>query len=252
MILARKKFVLTYKQTVLGPAWLIIHPLLSSIMHMIVFGYVVGVSTEGVPKLLFYLCSNTIWMLFSYCVQNNATTFTANAYLFGKVYFPRLTVPISNVLVGLLRFAVQMILVAVVLAWYGAHGAAAPCWGWFWILPVLLVQICLMGCAVGILLSSLTTKYRDLSILVSFGIQLWMYASPVVYPVTQLPEGSRLRFLLELNPVTAPVELFRKALLGEGTADMSGWLYSLVFTAVLLIVGMLVFNHVEKDFMDTV
>ena len=251
-LLTRKAFVLTYKQTILGPAWLIIHPLLSSVVYTIVFGHVAGISTAGVPKLLFYLCSSAVWSLFSHCVQTNSAAFTANANLFGKVYFPRLTVPVSNLLVGLLKFGIQMIFVAAVLVWYVLHAQVSPEWRLFWMLPVLLIQICLLGGAVGIVISSLTTKYRDLAILVSFGLQLWMYASPVVYPAGQLEEGGILRTLLRLNPVSAPFEMFRRILLGKGAWESGNWLYSLAVTGICLILGILIFDRVEKTVMDTV
>ncbi len=251
-LLTRKAFVLTYKQTILGPAWLIIHPLLSSAVYTIVFGLVAGMSTAGVPKLLFYLCSTAIWSLFSHCVHTNSAAFTANANLFGKVYFPRLTVPVSNLLVGLLKFGIQMIFVAAVLAWYVFHAQVTPEWRLFWILPVLLLQISLMGGAVGIIVSSLTTKYRDLAILVSFGLQLWMYASPVVYPAEQLRQGGLLRKLLLINPVTAPFEMFRRVFLGKGVWEPGNWLYSLAVTGGCLVLGILIFDRVERTVMDTV
>ena len=251
-LLTRKAFVLTYKQTILGPAWLIIHPLLSSVVYTIVFGHVAGISTAGVPKLLFYLCSSAIWSLFSHCVQTNSSAFTANANLFGKVYFPRLTVPVSNLLVGLLKFGIQMVFVAAVLVWYVLYAQVSPEWRLFWMLPVLLLQICLLGGAVGIVISSLTTKYRDLAILVSFGLQLWMYASPVVYPAGQLGESGILRTLLRLNPVSAPLELFRRIFLGKGSWEPGSWLYSLAVTGGCLILGILIFDRVEKTVMDTV
>lgn len=252
LLLTRKAFVLTYKQTILGPAWLVFQPLLSSVVYTFVFGRIVGVSTDGVPQLLFYLCGNSLWTLFSFCLTSNANTFTANAHLFGKVYFPRLAVPLSNMFVGLLRFAIQLVFLLAVLIWYTACGAVVPSYGMLWIFPLLLLEMSLMGCAVGLIISSLTTKYRDLSVLVGFGLQLWMYISPVVYPLGQLKEKAALAALLRINPMTAPLELSRRILFGVGDTEPLAIACSLAFTAVCLLAGITIFNRVEKNFMDTV
>ncbi len=251
LLLTKKTFVLTYKQTILGPAWIVLNPLLSSLIYTVVFGHIAGIGTDGVPKLLFYLCSNAVWSLFAYCVNNNAHTFTANARVFGKVYFPRLTVPISHMLVGLMKFGIQMIFVFALLLWYVARGAVHPVWFAWLLLPLVLFHLSLLGMSVGIVISSLTTKYRDLAILVSFGLQLWMYATPVVYPLSQLGEGW-IRSAMLLNPVTAPVELFRYVLFGQGTVLPLNCLYSAAVTAVCAVLGIMIFNRVEKNFMDTV
>ncbi len=252
LLLTRKTFVLTYKQTVLGPAWLIFQPLLSGIVYMFVFGRIVGVSTDGVPQLLFYLCGNSLWTLFAFCLTSNASTFTANAHLFGKVYFPRLAVPLSNMFVGLLRFAVQLAFLLCVLVWYAARGAVTPSYGMLWLFPLLLLEMSLMGCAVGLVISSLTTTYRVLSVLVGFGLQLWRYVSPVVSPIGQLKGKAALAAALRINPMTAPLELSRRILFGVGEADPLSAACSLVFTAVCLTAGITIFNRVEKNFMDTV
>ena len=251
VLFTRRSFVLTYKQTVLGPAWIFLNPLISSIIYAFVFGGIAGIETDGVPQLLFYLCSNAIWIFFSSCVTKNAQTFTANAGVFGKVYFPRLTTPISNVLAAVIQFGVQMILVLLFLAYYLARGAVSPNW-WAWLLiPVALVHLGVMGLGFGIIISSLTTKYRDLAILVNFGVQLWMYATPIVYPLSQLGDGL-MKTILLINPVTAPVELIRFAVLGRGTIVPAYLALSWVITALVALVGVMLFNHVEKTFMDTV
>lgn len=250
-LFTRRTFVLTYKQTILGPVWIFLNPLISSIIYAFVFGGIAGIGTDGVPQLLFYLCSNAIWIFFSSCVTNNAHTFTANAGVFGKVYFPRLTTPISNVLAAVIRFGVQMILVLGFMLYYLAKGAVSPNW-WAWLLiPVALVHLGVMGLGFGIIISSLTTKYRDLSILVNFGVQLWMYATPIVYPLSQLGDGL-MKTILLINPVTAPVELIRYAVLGRGTIVPAYLALSWVITALVALVGVMLFNHVEKTFMDTV
>ena len=251
VLFTRRSFVLTYKQTVLGPAWIFLTPIITSLIYSFVFGGIAGISTDGVPTLLFYLASNAIWTYFATCVTQNASTFTANAHVFGKVYFPRLTMPISNMLATVIQFLVQMILVVVLLGYYVAIGAVSPNWWGLLLIPAVLLQLGVLGLGVGIIISSLTTKYRDLAILVTFGVQLWMYATPVVYPMSQLAPGF-MRTVLSANPVTASVELFRWALLGEGTILPLAIGVSAVLTVVVALVGIMIFNRVEKTFMDTV
>ena len=250
-LFTRKNFVLIYKQTILGPAWIILNPLISSIIYAVVFGGIAGIATEGVPTLLFYLCSNALWIFFSSCVSNNATAFTANANVFGKVYFPRLTVPVSNVLSAIIHFGVQMLLVLGVLVYYILQGAVMPHWAAWLLVPVVLLQLGVLGLGTGIIVSSLTTKYRDLAILVTFGVQLWLYATPIVYPLSQLGDGL-LRTIIMVNPVTMPVEMFRYAVLGSGAVEPLYWLLSWAVTILIALVGVLLFNNIEKTFMDTV
>ena len=250
-LFTRRSFVLTYKQTVLGPAWIFINPLISSLIYAFVFGGIAGIGTDGVPTLLFYLCSNAVWSFFASCVNTNAATFTANAGVFGKVYFPRLATPISNVLSAAIRFGIQMLMVFGFLLYYVILGEVSPNW-WAWLLlPVELLHLGMLGMGFGIIISSLTTKYRDLSVLVGFGVQLWMYATPIVYPLSQLGEGT-MKTVLLLNPVTAAVELVRYAVLGAGTVMPGALCLSWAATAVVLVLGMMIFNKVEKTFMDTV
>lgn len=250
-LFTRRSFAVTYHQTILGPAWLLISPLLSSLIYLMLFGQIARLSTDGAPQLLFYLTGTAIWGFFSACLTGNAGTFVSNAGLFGKVYFPRLTVPISNVLSAAIRFAVQLLLVLGFLAYYTTRGAVAPHW-WAWLLiPVILLQLGLLGMGCGILISALTTKYRDLSVLISIGMQLWMFATPVVYPLSQLPAGA-LRTAILWNPVTAPVELFRWAVLGTGTV-LPGYLaWSAGVTLAIALLGAILFNRVERTFVDTV
>ena len=251
VLLTRKTFKLTYKQTVLGPAWIIINPLMYSVAYMIVFGFIAGISTDGVPQMLFYLLGTAVWGLFSYCLGSCSSTFISNAYVFGKVYFPRLTVPISNLLVGLIKFAIQMILVLVLVGVYAYQGVIEPHWLLWLTVPFALVHLCLLGMGVGIILSSLTTKYRDLQILVSFGMSIWMYATPVVYPISQVNIGW-LRTAIMVNPVSMPVEWLRYVFTGVGSIDPMAMASSIVITLALAIVGIFMFNHVEKTFIDTV
>jgi len=251
VLLTKKSFTLTYKQTVLGPIWLLITPLLSGGIYTVVFGEIAGIQTDGVPKLLFFLCTNSLWMLFSSSLSGNANLFRANARVFGKVYFPRLAVPVSNVLVQLIIFGVQFLLILGFVIYYVAHGMLSPVW-WAWpLIPFLLLYVALMGMSVGILASSLTTKYRDLSILVSFGVRLWMFITPVVYPLSQVKNGL-LRIFVTVNPITAPVELFRLLLMNKGSVTALGACSSVCFFAVCLLGGIAIFHRVERSFMDTV
>lgn len=249
-LFTRRSFMVSYMQTILGPLWLFINPLLTSITYVVLFGNIAKLSTDGVPQLLFYLSGNAVWTFFSGCVTTNASTFTSNAYLFGKVYFPRLVMPVSNVLSKLILFGIQMLMVLVLLLWYTVRGTVAPLWKYWLLLPVLLIWLGVLGMGVGIIISSLTTKYRDLHVLVEFGMSLWMYATPVVYPLSTVNAG--LRRILLLNPVTPVVELYRRILLGVGQVDGTYLLYSLLVTLVIALAGVLIFTHVERTFMDTV
>lgn len=251
VLFTKRSFVLTYKQTVLGPAWIFLNPFITSIIYTFVFGGIAGMSTDGIPQILFYLCSNAIWTFFSSSVTKNATTFTANANVFGKVYFPRLTTPISNVLSSVIQFVIQMLLVGIFLIYYVIRGEVQPNWEAWLLMPLILLHLGVMGLGFGIIISSLTTKYRDLAILVTFGVQLWMYATPIVYPLSQLGDG-RFKTMLMINPVTGPVEAFRYAVLGQGTIVTEYYVLSAVLTIIVALFGVMIFNKVEKTFMDTV
>lgn len=249
-LFTRRSFMVSYMQTVLGPLWLFLNPLLTGIAYVILFGQIAKLSTDGVPQLLFYLSGNAVWAFFSGCVTVNASTFTSNAPLFGKVYFPRLIMPVSSVLSKLILFGIQMLLVLALLFRYVLRGSITPLWRLWVFLPLLILQLGVLGMGIGIIISSLTTKYRDLHVLVDFGMSLWMYATPVVYPLSTVNE--RLRRLLLLNPVTSVMEAYRRILLGVGQFDGGNFAYSLVFTLVVAIAGILIFNRVERTFMDTV
>lgn len=250
-LFTQRNFATLYKQTILGPLWLFVNPLMTAVMNMVVFGGIARLGTDGVPQLLFYLSGTAIWTYFSHCLTGNASTFTDHAGLFGKVYFPRLTVPLSNILSNCIRFGIQMVLVLALLVYYTVCGVMQLHPLRWLLIPPILFLLGMMGMGIGILISSLTTKYRDLSVLVGFGVGLWMYATPVVYPLSELGEGT-LRRLILLNPVTAPVELFRYALLGTGAVLPVQLAGSLAFTVVVLFLGIVVFNRVERTFMDTV
>ena len=251
VLFTKRSFSLLYKQTILGPAWVFLNPLISSLVYAFVFGGIAGIATEGVPTLLFYLCSNAIWIFFSTCVTQNATAFTANAAVFGKVYFPRLTIPISNMISSVIQFFVQMILVFAILVYYVIRGQVAPHWELWITIPLLLLHLGVLGLGVGIIISSLTTKYRDLAILVTFGVQLWMYVTPIVYPLSEIGSGL-MKTVLLFNPVTAPTELIRYVILGQGAVMPGYMLLSVIETVAVMMIGVMIFNKVEKTFMDTV
>lgn len=252
VLFTKRNFTVSYKQTILGPAWLFINPFITSIVYAFVFGGIAGMGTDGVPQILFYMAGNAIWAFFSSCLTTNASTFTGNAHVFGKVYFPRLTTPISNMFSSIIRFGIQMLMVIVLLVYYVAVGEVAPNW-WAWLLiPVVLLNLGLMGMGLGIIISSLTTKYRDLSFLIGFAVQLWMYITPIIYPISELASNPLAKTIMWINPVTAPVELFRYAVLGQGEINLMYLGISWAFTIVVVVLGIMIFNKVEKTFMDTV
>lgn len=250
-IYTKRTFALTYKQTVLGPIWIFLTPFITSLIYVLVFGGIAGIPTDGIPQMLFYLGGNAVWTFFSSSLTKTATTFTANANVFGKVYFPRLTLPISTVLSSAINFFVQMVLFMAFWIYYLAMGQIYPNFASILALPLVLLQVGALALGCGIIISSLTTKYRDLAILVTFGAQLWMYITPVVYPISTLGEGM-LRTVLLLNPVTCSVEAFRYMFLGQGMVDPMWWLWSIGVTLAVLLVGIVLFSRVEKTFMDTV
>ncbi len=250
-LFTKRNFVVSYKQTILGPAWIFLTPLFSSIVQAFVFGGIAGIETDGIPMILFYLCSNAVWGFFSTCLTNNANTFTANAYVFGKVYFPRLTTPLSNILSSVIRFGIQMILVLLFMVYYLIGGQVHPNWLCWLVIPVELVHLGILGMGCGIIVSSLTTKYRDLSVLVGFGVSLWMYLTPIVYPLSMMAEGWT-KNLIMVNPVTIPVELIRYAVLGKGTMHWGFYGLSWLMTLAVALLGIMIFNKVERTFMDTV
>lgn len=254
-LFTKRSFVVTYKQTILGPAWLVLNPIITSLIYAFVFGGIAGMGTDGVPQMAFYLPSTAIWSFFASCVTNNASTFTSNAGVFGKVYFPRLTTPISNVLSSMIQFLIQFTVALLFIIFFVIQGEVSPNWWAFWMIPIALIHLGMMGMGLGIIISSMTTKYRDLSVLVGFGVQLWMYATPIVYPLSQLTEkfhAEWIQTIVKFNPVTMPVEMLRFAVIGKGTIEPRYLAISWAFTIVVVIFGIMVFNKVERTFMDTV
>jgi lipopolysaccharide transport system permease protein len=250
VLFVRRDFVATYKQTVLGPIWFIIQPLLTTVVFTIIFGNIAKLSTDGLPPMLFYLAGVTSWNYFAECLKKSSDTFTANASIFGKVYFPRIIVPLSITITNLITFGIQFTLFLGFLAYYIFSGApVTPNW-YILTLPLLVFTMGMMGLGFGLYLTSMTTKYRDFKFLVAFGIQLLMYATPVIYPVSEVPE--KYHWIILANPMTSIIETFRYAFLGAGNMSWYGLAYSVVFTLVLFISGLLIFNKTEKNFMDTV
>jgi lipopolysaccharide transport system permease protein len=250
-LFVRRDFVSIYKQTILGPLWFFIQPLLTMIMFVIIFSGVARIPTDGLPPSLFYLAGMTPWNFFAACLTSTSTTFISNASLFGKVYFPRLVVPLSIVISNLIQFLIQFVLFAGFYAWSIATGSdLRPSFLLIVLLtPLLLVVMGLLGLGAGIMVSAVTTKYRDLARLVSFGIQLMMYATPVIYPVSAIPD--KYKWLIQLNPMTSIIETFRAIFLG-GDVPWGGLLVSGLVTLAVLLVGIVLFNKVEKTFVDTV
>lgn len=250
-LFTKRNFVLIYKQTILGPAWILLQPLLTTLIYTVVFGGIAGIATDGVPQLLFYMGGTAVWGFFASCIDQTAATFTRNAAVFGKVYFPRLVTPISNVLFSAINFGVQLGMFLGFWLYYVITGQISPNFAGIPLLPLVMLYIGALGLGLGIIISSMTTKYRDLALLVTFGIQLWMYVTPVVYPVSTLGDGLLAKLVL-LNPVTCAVETFRWMFLGSGVVNPLYWCVSVVAMLVILLFGIMIFNRVEKTFMDTV
>ncbi|MBR2888828.1 MAG: ABC transporter permease [Oscillospiraceae bacterium] len=250
-LFTKKNFILVYKQTILGPAWIVLQPLMTTLIYTLVFGGIAGIPTDGVPQLLFYMGGTAVWGFFAACLNKTASTFTGNAGVFGKVYFPRLVMPISTVLSSAVNFGVQLAMFLVFWIYYVATGQVTPNYAGILLLPLVMGYLGLLALGCGVIISSLTTKYRDLAMLVGFGVQLWMYITPVVYPLSTLGDGM-LRTVIMMNPVTCAVETFRWMFLGAGDVNALSWIVSTGVMAVIVAVGVMVFSKVEKTFMDTV
>ena len=247
----KRDIITQYKQTILGPLWFVIQPLLTTIMQMIVFGGIAKMSTDGLPQALFYLAGNVCWMYFSDCLNKTSSTFNANQGIFGKVYFPRLIVPLSTVTSNLVRMAIQILLFVVVYIYFISTGVSVSPNIYLLFVPVLIVMLAGLALGFGIIVSSMTTKYRDLTILFTFFVQLWMYATPVIYPLSFI-ENPTFRILISLNPLTAIFEAFKFATMGVGEFSWLALSYSFSFMVVVLGLGVVVFNKVQRSFMDTV
>lgn len=246
----KRNYTTRYKQTILGPLWLIINPLVTVLLYAFVFGSLAGLATEGAPQFVFYLCSNAIWTFFATCLRDTSSTFTANSAIMGKVYFPRLVMPISAVITGLLDFLIQVGMLIVVMIGYAISGYHFNIDMSIILAPVFMLQAGMLGLGFGIIVAALTTKYRDLVVVVGFGIQLWMYATPVVYTASLIPE--KYMALYMLNPMSPLIECWRRALIGTGEFAWGYWGISWIITLAVLVVGVILFSKIEKTFMDTV
>ncbi len=249
-LFVRRDFVARYKQTILGPLWFLIQPLLTSLVFTVVFGNIAGLPTDGLPQMLFYMSGTVMWSYFSSCLTGTSTTFTANAHLFGKVYFPRLVTPISIIISNLITFSIQLLFFLGFFVYFYLRGSDVGITLWALTLPLLILLMAGLGLGFGIIISSLTTKYRDLQHLVGFGVSLLMYVTPVIYPISSIPE--KWRWVAEINPITPIIETFRAGFLGAGDASWLGLAYSAGFMLVVLFLGVVIFNRVEKTFIDTV
>ena len=251
MLFVRRDFVAVYKQTILGPLWYLIQPLLTTITFTVIFGNIASLPTDGLPQFLFYMSGTVVWSYFAECLNKTSNTFVQNANLFGKVYFPRMAVPISILISNLITFVIQFALFLAFIPYFALRGSSIEVhWEWVALSPALLLMMAGLGLGFGIIISSLTTKYRDLRFLVTFGVQLLMYATPVIYPVSSIPE--QYQWIILANPMTPIVETFRFAFLGAGTVDTGHLLYSFGFMVVVVFIGAVIFNRVEQTFMDTV
>ncbi len=246
----KRDIVTQYKQTILGPAWLFANPILTTIMYMVVFGGIAGISTDGLPQPLFYLSGICLWNYFSICLNKTSNTFVENEYIFGKVYFPRLVMPVSTVISCLITLGIQLLLFVAVYAYYMIRGYAIAPNMHILLTPILIIMLAGLSLGFGIIISSMTTKYRDLRNLFSFFVQLWMYATPIIYPLSVM--SPQKQWIAALNPVTSIVETFKYAMLGKGTFSWMQLGYSFVFMCVVLAVGIVIFNKVQRSFMDTV
>lgn len=250
MLFVKRDFVSTYKQTILGPIWFFVQPLLTTLTFMVVFGSIAKISTDGIPMMVFYMSGITLWNYFAECLNKTATVFRDNASIFGKVYFPRLVMPLSIVVSNLVRFGIQLLLFLGIWVYYLLVGDQLhPNW-YLLLVPYLIFLMAIIGLGAGMLISSLTTKYRDLVFLLGFGVQLLMYASPVIYAMNAIPQ--KYAWFIRANPLSSIIETFRYAFTGSGQFSWYYLGYSSIYASVLLALGTIVFNKVEKSFMDTV
>lgn len=251
MLFVKRDFIAQFKQTILGPVWHLIQPILTTIMFLLIFTRIARISTDGIQPTLFYMSGITIWNYFSTSLTSTSSTFVTNAPIFGKVYFPRLVLPISIIISNIIRFGIQFLLLLAVMIYYNFKGYPLV-FGFSWLLiPAVILMMAGIGLGLGIIISSLTTKYRDFSVLLTFAVQLGMYATPIAYPLSFLEDKS-YKWLIVANPLTPLVEAFRYGLFGKGTFDLHSLGYSLAFMLIVLFTGIIIFNRVEKNFMDTV
>lgn len=253
LMFVKRDFVAFYKQTILGPIWFFVQPLLTSITYLLIFGTIANISTNDVPKIVFYLSGVTLWNYFSDCLNKTATVFRDNAGIFGKVYFPRLIMPLSIVVSNLIRFGIQFTLFLTIWAWHLANGYNLKPNSILFLTPYLIVLMAILALGLGMIISSLTTKYKDLIFLLTFGVQLLMYGTPIIYPISELEKHAKaFSWVIKANPLSAIVETFRYGFTGSGSFSWLQLGYTSIVSVLLLLVGSVVFNKVQKSFMDTV
>lgn len=255
VLFVKRNFVAQYKQTILGPAWAFIQPFLTTVVFTLIFGNIAGLAPGGIPSFVFYFCGTIMWQYFSGCLSATANTFVANAGTMGKVYYPRLVMPISTVLSQLISFAIQYVFLVIFVVYYALTKQGVHPNGWILMTPVLLLQLAMLSLGFGVIISSITTKYRDLAKLVGFGVQLWMYASPVaydMYSIATFAPGGKWHGVFMCNPVTPIINIFRYGYLGFGSIEWNYYWIGWIVTLVVLFFGVILFSHVEKTFMDTV
>lgn len=255
LLFVKRSFITRYKQTILGPAWAIIQPLLTTVVFTVVFGNIAGLGAQGVPSFVFYFSGTMLWTYFSTCLTGTANTFIGNRGILGKVYFPRLVMPVSGTLTHLITFGIQFFFFACFLIFYLLSGENVHPNLYALMLPALLLQLAMLGLGVGVIISALTTKYRDLAMLTSFGVSLWMYGTPIAYDMEAMgafATGAKYHTLYMLNPVTSVVNIFRYGFLGIGRIEWLFYGIGWVVTLIVLMIGVLMFNRVERTFMDTI
>lgn len=250
LLFVKRDVITVYKQTILGPIWFFVQPILTMVIYVFVFGNVAKISTDSIPQPLFYLSGIVMWNYFADCFNQTANTFTQNANIFGKVFFPRLIIPLSKVISSLIKYLIQFSLFLVLFFYYYFNSSVIQPSLLIFIVPTLLLLMAGLGLGFGLIFSSLTTKYKDLKFLIQFGVQLLMYATPIIYPLSTIPQ--KYQFWVKLNPIAHIVETFKTAFLGSGQFSVNGLIYASIFTLMTLIIGVLIFNKTEQKFMDTV
>lgn len=246
----KRDIITVYKQTVLGPIWFFVQPIMTTLIYMVVFGSIANIPTDGIPQPLFYMAGIVLWNYFSDCFNATSDTFASNAGLFGKVYFPRLIVPLSKISSGLIKFFIQLALFVALYVYYIASGVSITPGISIFLLPVFIALMAILALGTGIIFTSLTTKYRDLKFLITFGVQLLMYATPIIYPITAVPD--KIAPYIKANPITYIIEGFKYSVFGQGYFSPMGLLYSASFAIGILAIGIIIFNRTERTFMDTV
>jgi len=250
-LFVRRDFVTLYKQTILGPIWFLIQPLMTTLVFTIIFGKIANIPTDGIPPFLFYMSGIIVWTYFSGCLEKNSNIFIDNQPILSKVYFPRLTIPISTSITNLISFAIQFMIFCGFLSYYSFQGdSIQPSWWALLITPFLIIQVAILGMGVGLMVSAFTVKYRDLIFVMNFGVQLWMYATPIVYPLSQA--SPKIQLILSLNPMTSVVEVFRFGFMGVGTVSLGNIVISVISTFAIFLIGLRQFSKAERNFIDTV